>query len=88
MTLEKMILLGPIKTEKAIGKIERDNSVIFRVAQSADKKTIKKAVEEMFGTRVASVRTYITKKEKRAIVKFAKGVNAEEEIVNKLKLAV
>lgn len=84
-----MILLGPVKTEKAIGKIENENAVIFRVTTKATKTEIKKTVEELFGKKVATVRTYTTqKKEKRALVKFAKGVKAEEDIVNKLKLAV
>ncbi len=82
-----MILLAPIKTEKAISKIEFDNTMTFQVAMDATKDTVKQEVERLFGVKVASVRTYLTATgKKRALVKVAKGFKAEE-ITTKLKMA-
>ena len=82
-----MVLMEPIKTEKAIGKIEFENKITFRVDSRAAKGEIKEAVEKMFGVKVASVRTYITMEgEKRAVIKLAEGHKAED-ISSKLKMA-
>jgi large subunit ribosomal protein L23 len=81
-----MILMSPIKTEKAIGKIEYENSLTFRVALSADKDSIQKEVETLFNVKVASVNTKITSKgHKHAVVKLAKGFKADD-IAAKLKM--
>lgn len=82
-----MILLAPIKTEKAIGKIEFDNTMTFQVSLDSTKETIKKEVEKLFAVKVSSVRTYLTPHgKKRAFVTLAKGFKAEE-ITTKLKMA-
>lgn len=82
-----MILIAPIKTEKAIGKIEFDNTITFEVDQKATKDSVKKEVERLFGVKVGSVRTYIAPTgKKRALVKLAKGFKAED-ITTKLKMA-
>lgn len=82
-----MILKEPVKTEKAIGKIEFENKITFRVDMKATKDDIRQAVEKMFGVKVGSVKTYITMDgEKRAIVKLAEGHKAED-ISSKLKMA-
>ena len=44
---------------------------IFVVDIDADKKMIKKAIEDMFKTKVENVKTYVQKGEKRAYVKFS-----------------
>jgi len=81
-----MILMAPIKTEKAIGKIEYENSITFRVALDANKDSIKKEVEALFGVKVASVRTKITSKgKKHAVVKLSKGFKADD-VAAKLKM--
>jgi len=81
-----MILISPIKTEKAIGKIEYENALTFLVAQGAGKDAIKREVESLFGVKVRSVRTMITSRgEKHAVVKLAEGFKADD-VAAKLKM--
>jgi len=82
-----MMIIAPIKTEKAIGKIEFDNKITFEVDLKAKKVDVKKEIERLFAVKVAAVRTYITPQgKKRAIVKLAQGFKAED-ITTKLKMA-
>lgn len=82
-----MILIEPVKTEKAIGKIEFSNTITFKVAESATKKQVKEEVEKVFGVKVKSVKTYILPGQgKRAIVRIAESHKAED-ISSKLKMA-
>ncbi|MBS3068332.1 50S ribosomal protein L23 [Candidatus Micrarchaeota archaeon] len=82
-----MILLAPIKTEKAIGKIEFNNTITFEVDLNAKKEDVKKEVERLFAVKVGSVKTSIMPSgKKRALVKLAKGFKAED-ITTKLKMA-
>ena len=82
-----MIIIAPIKTEKAISKIEFDNKITFEVDLKAKKVDVKKEVERLFAVKVANVKTYITAQgKKRAIVKLAQGFKAED-ITTKLKMA-
>jgi large subunit ribosomal protein L23 len=81
-----MILKAPIKTEKAIGRIEFENTITFRVSEKATKPEVKSEVEKTFGVKVHSVRTFITPAgEKMAIVRLAEGSKAED-ISSKLKM--
>jgi len=81
-----MILEAPIKTEKAIGRIEFENTITFRVSAKATKPQVKSEVEKTFGVKVLSVRTFITPAgEKMAIVRLAEGSKAED-ISSKLKM--
>ncbi|WP_110687690.1 50S ribosomal protein L23 [Salinicola aestuarinus] len=48
------VLLGPHMTEKAARAAE-NNQYVFKVAQDATKPEIKKAVETLFGKKVAGV---------------------------------
>lgn len=82
-----MMLISPIKTEKAIGKIEFSNTLTFEVAMNSTKNDIKKEVEKLFAVKVASVKTLLTSAgKKRALVKLGKGFKAED-ITAKLKMA-
>ena len=82
-----MILLEPVKTEKAIGKIEFDNTITFKVEEKATKKQVKDEVEKIFKVKVKSVRTYLAQTGgKRAVVRLAEGHKAED-ISSKLKMA-
>ena len=65
------IVKHPLSTEKSIRLMESQNKLIFVVDIDADKGIIKKAVESMFKAKVDSVRTYISRGEKRAYIKFA-----------------
>lgn len=72
------ILYHPYVTEKTMNLMEKNNSLEFVVKRNANKKQIKKAVEEMFEVKVKEVNTMITKRGKHAIVKFMPDVNAED----------
>lgn len=81
-----MILLAPVKTEKAIGKIEYENTLTFEVAQAATKKDIAQECEKLFKVKVASVRTTITSAgSKHAYVRLAKEFKADD-VAAKLKM--
>ncbi|MBN1186165.1 MAG: 50S ribosomal protein L23 [Bacteroidales bacterium] len=51
------ILIKPLVTEKATAQSENLNMYGFLVEQTANKIQIKKAVEELYGVKVASVNT-------------------------------
>ncbi len=81
-----MIILSPIKTEKAIGLIEYQNTLTFEVAMSATKKAVKDETEKLFGVKVANVRTFITSEgKKHACIRLDKGSKADE-VATKLKM--
>jgi large subunit ribosomal protein L23 len=50
------VILSPVITEKAT-KLSESNQVVFRVAQSATKPQIAKAVESLFKVKVKAVNT-------------------------------
>ncbi len=54
------IILRPLVTEKSSAALEH-NQVVFRVSRSASKPQIRKAVEELFKVKVASVNTLVSK---------------------------
>jgi large subunit ribosomal protein L23 len=51
------IILRPVITEKSTELKDANRVICFEVARSANKIEIKKAVEQLFKTKVASVRT-------------------------------
>jgi large subunit ribosomal protein L23 len=51
------VLRGPIITEKSTDMKEDQRTVCFKVARDATKTEVRKAVEQLFGVKVASVRT-------------------------------
>jgi len=71
------ILLFPHTTEKSIGLIEKENTIVFFVDKRANKPMIKKAFEKAFNVKVDKVRTLITRKnEKKAFIKINKKYSA------------
>jgi large subunit ribosomal protein L23 len=81
-----MILIAPVKTEKAISKIEYENTLTFVVAMEATKKDIKGEVEKLFGVKVAGVRTFVTSGgSKHAFVRLDKSSKADD-VATKLKM--
>ncbi len=81
-----MILIAPIKTEKAIGKIEYENALTFHVNLRSTKKEIRDAVEKLFSVKVDSVNTFVTSKgDKHALVRLNKESKADDVAV-KLKM--
>ena len=51
------IIRRPIVTEKTVGLRETASTLVFQVARDATKIQIRQAVEKLFGTKVADVRT-------------------------------
>jgi len=72
------IIFHPYVTEKTMIFMERNNALEFVVKRSADKKTIQKAIEQLFEVKVKDVNTRITKRGKHAIVKFMPEFKAED----------
>ncbi len=73
------IIIRPLHTEKALSKIEKENTLVFIVDRRATKHDIKRAVETIFNVKVEKVRTLITPRgEKKAYVKLAPEYKATE----------
>ena len=56
MKFAQDIIIAPVITERSM-TVARDKKYTFRVAKDANKIEIKKAVEEVFGVKVAAVNT-------------------------------
>ena len=70
MKMVQDIIIKPIITEASMDRLS-DKKYTFKVAKSATKPEIAKAVEEMFGVKVATVNTInMKKKPKRLGVHF------------------
>jgi large subunit ribosomal protein L23 len=73
------ILLHPLLTEKAIGKIESENKLVFIVNRNSDKKQIKWAIERAFSVKVDNVTTLLDRKgRKKAWIKLSKEYSASD----------
>lgn len=72
------VIIKPWVTEKSLRMIEKENKLIFIVRRDSTKMEIKQAVEKIFGVKVESVNTMITKYGKKAIVKLSKEYSAQE----------
>ena len=72
------IIIHPYVTEKTMFLMERENKLEFIVRRTATKTDVKKAVEKLFEVKVDTINTKITKKGKKAMVKFKKEYKAEE----------
>lgn len=63
------IILAPVITEKAVSALA-DKKYTFKVAKNANKIQIAKAVEEIFGVKVAKVNTISMKGKLRRMGRF------------------
>lgn len=80
------VILYPKGTEKGVELIEKENKLIFRVADDATKADIRKAVEVLFQVKVAKVNVTMTSKgEKKAYVRLAPEFRADE-LATKLEM--
>ena len=78
-----MVIKYPLSTEKSLRLMESENKLIFVVERDADKKAIKRAIEDMFKVQVIKVNTLIdTKGRKRAYVQFSKETPAIDIATN------
>jgi large subunit ribosomal protein L23 len=53
------IIRRPLVTEKTTIAREKGNVIVFEVARNATKVDVRRAVEKLFGTKVAAVRTQL-----------------------------
>ena len=72
------IVYHPYVTEKTMNFMDKNNAIEFVVKRDADKKQIKKAVEDMFEVKVKEINTRITKRGKHAVVTFMPEFKAED----------
>lgn len=72
MADSRNVIQYPLITEDVVNLIEEENKITFIVDMRADKKAIKRAVEELYEVDVDKVNTLITSKGlKKAFVKLA-----------------
>ncbi len=65
------IILYPLMTESASLMVEKENKLVFVVNLKANKKDVKRAVEELYEVKVKEVNTQITPQgQKKAFVKL------------------
>ncbi len=77
--VDTAIIFYPLITEKAVGMIEAQNKLCFVVSDNANKASIKKAIETMYGVKIRKVNIVRDMKgRKKAIVKLEKRFKADE----------
>ncbi len=65
------VIIRPMLTEKTMAQIEQENKLLFAVARKATKEQIKRALTKMYGEKVKTVNTHISRKgDKRAYIRF------------------
>ena len=69
------VIVAPVITEKSTN-VSEHNQVVFKVADAADKKSIKAAVETLFNVKVKAVNTLI-RKGKRKVFKGMRGTQSD-----------
>jgi large subunit ribosomal protein L23 len=71
------IIISPFSSERIFELIESQNKLAFIVHKSANKNTIKRAIEKLYNVKVVKVNTMITPSgKKKAIVKLHPTNNA------------
>jgi len=64
--------MRPVVTEKAVMKIETQNTLTFEVSKIKSKKDIKKEFEEVFKAKIQKMRTLIRGNKKYAYIQLKK----------------
>jgi ribosomal protein uL23 len=73
------IVIHPVITEAVLEMIEKENKLVFIVKRTANKKTIRWAIENLYGIKIQSVNTLITPDgKKKAFVRLDPSSNAGE----------
>ena len=73
------VVLYPVASEKVLRLMEMENKLVFVVAKTADKRTISKAVEDLYDVKVAKLNVVNAAKGlKKAYVQLAAEYSAEE----------
>ena len=77
------IIIRPVVTEASLEGVERDNKLAFYVARTANKNTIKWAVETLYGVVVEKINTLILPDgTKKALVRLAPEYSAADVATN------
>lgn len=75
----RSVVLYPVASEKVLRLMEMENKLVFVVAKTADKRTISKAVEDLYDVKVAKLNVVNAAKGlKKAYVQLAPEYSAEE----------
>ncbi len=73
------IIKRPVITEKVINQLEKENKLVFIVANKATKAVIKEAVESLYSVKVERINTKnALNGDKRAYVRLAKESKASD----------
>ena len=78
------IIRKPIITEKSMQLVESNNSYTFEVYRKANKVEIKKAIEEIFGVTVVSVKTINVRPKKKRMGQYEGYTSAYKKAIVKL----
>ncbi|MFW9921895.1 MAG: 50S ribosomal protein L23 [Candidatus Thorarchaeota archaeon] len=71
------IIISPFSSERIFELIESQNKIAFIVKRSANKNTIKRAIEKLYNVKIVQINTMITPQgKKKAIVKLHQTNNA------------
>jgi large subunit ribosomal protein L23 len=70
VTTPHQIIIRPVITEKSTDLQSRHGKYVFEVAKKANKIEIRKAVEMVFGVRVADVHTAVVRGDVRRVGRF------------------
>ena len=77
------VIKRPVVTEKSSHLREEENQYVFEVASDANKIEIRKAIENLFGVRVADVRTSIVRGKVRRMRRgYGKTPNWKKAVVS------
>ncbi|MFW9974978.1 MAG: 50S ribosomal protein L23 [Candidatus Thorarchaeota archaeon] len=77
------IIIRPVVTESSLEAVDAENKLIFYVVRSANKNTIKWAVETLYDVVVEKVNTLIMPNgQKKALVRLAPEYSAAEVATN------
>ncbi|MHA2351859.1 MAG: 50S ribosomal protein L23 [Candidatus Thorarchaeota archaeon] len=77
------IIIRPVVTEGSLKAVDEENKLIFYVARTANKNTIKWAVETLYEVVVVKVNTLIMPTgQKKALVRLAPEYSAAEVATN------
>ncbi len=79
------LIMNPYMTEKTLALIEKENTMVFIVHDSADKKSVKEAIKALYDVDVDTVNTARTIYGKKAFVRM-KEADAARDLATKLGL--
>lgn len=73
------VIITPVVTESVLELIEKENKLVFLVKRSANKNTIRWAIQKLYNVKVQAVNTMITPGgQKKAFVRLDASSNAGE----------